>query len=395
MASISSGPGGQYVEGSLYYYAPNKGAPVVFAFLFLFSFVIHVRQSARYKSWKITLMLPGCALFFGAGYILREVGAFNYDNVNIYIASMTIIYSAPPLYEMCNYQILSRLLYYVPYHSPIHPGRILTTLAGIPTVVETLNGNGVSYWANIKLSQSKQNMGKDFLKASLVTQIVVLLGFVSLTGWFHYKCKKKGPFPKNIRDVIITLYCSSVLVGIRAIYRTVEYYSVTTFIYKPGMDPSSAPPIIRYEAFFWVFEALIMLANSFLWNFHHPMAFLPTDSRIYLAEDGITEVVGPGYEDLRFFIIAMVDPFDLIGLLMGRHKREEFWKTDAIVEEQSGPKAMDEEVGGRQSDVEKRAGLNTEVTGVVAEGNTERVVDTGVKGVDVGQGSEESKNLET
>jgi hypothetical protein len=30
-----------------------------------------------------------------AGYILREVGAYNYTYVNIYIASMTIIYSVP------------------------------------------------------------------------------------------------------------------------------------------------------------------------------------------------------------------------------------------------------------------------------------------------------------
>jgi hypothetical protein len=50
---------------------------------------------SRYKSWKITVMLPWCALTIGVGYILREVGAFKYNNVNIYIASMTIIYSVP------------------------------------------------------------------------------------------------------------------------------------------------------------------------------------------------------------------------------------------------------------------------------------------------------------
>ena len=40
-------------------------------------------------------MFTWCALTIAAGYILREVGAFNYTNVNIYIASMTIIYSVP------------------------------------------------------------------------------------------------------------------------------------------------------------------------------------------------------------------------------------------------------------------------------------------------------------
>jgi hypothetical protein len=251
---------------------------------------------------------------------------------------------------MCNYQILSRLLYYVPYHSPLHPGRILTTLAGVSAITETLNGNGVSYWANIKVSPGKQLMGRDFLKASLVVQLVVLIGFISLTAWFQHRCKKNGPNPKNVKDVIITLYLSSVLIGIRAIYRTVEYYTVTTFVYKPNMDPSSASPLIKYEAFFWCFEALLMLANSTLWNIRHPMKHLPINSKIYLSEDGVTEIEGPGYEDLRFFVIAMVDPFDLIGLAMGRHTKKEFWK-----EEQGKSKAEDEEAGVKEEDVETAA----------------------------------------
>jgi hypothetical protein len=262
---------------------------------------------------------------------------------------------------MCNYQILSRLLYYVPYHSPMHPGRILTTLGGVSAIVETFNGNGVSYWANIKVSPGKQRMGLAFLKASLVIQIVMLVGFVSLIGWFHYNCHKKGPFPKPIKDVLITLYASSVLIGIRAIYRTVEYYSVTIFIYKPDMDPSSASPLIKYEAFFWVFEALLMLANSVLWNVRHPMEYLPRDSRVYLSEDGVTEITGPGYEDLRFFVIAMVDPFDLIGLAMGKHIRKEFWK-----EEHGKSKGGDEESEGKE-DAEKTAGASGGGSGVGKE----------------------------
>jgi len=360
--------GGQYVEGSLYYYAPNKGAPVVFAVLFLVTFVLHSRQSTQYKSWKITAMFPWCALTIADGYILREVGAFQYTRVNIYIASLTIIYSAPPLYEMCNYQILSRLLYYVPYHSPIHPGRILTTLAGVSAVVETLNGNGVSYWANIKLSEGKQNMGKAFLKASLVMQLVVLLGFLSLVGWFHYKCKKYGPFPKNVKEVLTTLYLSSGLIGTRAIYRTVEYYTVTTFVYKQDMNPSSASPLIKHEAYFWVFEALLMLANSFLWNFRHPIKHLPLDSKVYLADDGVTEIIGPGYEDLRFFVIAMVDPFDLIGLAMGRHIRKEFWKTNASGEEQEKNEAVDGDGVVREKDIEEATGVK-EARAVSGSGN--------------------------
>lgn len=74
---------------------------------------------------------------------------------------------------------------------------------------------------------------------------------------------------------------------------------------------------------------------------------MPLDSKIYLSEDGVTEIQGPGYEDLRFFIIAMVDPFDLIGLAMGRHTRKDFWKEDP-----GRSKAENEEAGQREEDAE-------------------------------------------
>jgi RTA1 like protein len=231
-------------------------------------------------------------------------------------------------------------------------------MVGIATIVETLNGNRVSYWSNIKNSGGKQSMCKRFLKAALVLQLVVLICFLSLTGYFHYQCKKRDPFPKNVRGVLITLYCSSVLIGIRAIYRTVEYYTISTFRYTPATS-SSASPIIREEVFFWVFEALLMLANSFLFNLRNPMRFLPRDFKVYLAEDGITEVEGPGYLDLRCLLIAMVDPFDFMGLAMGRHLKRDFWKTDAKLKEQGERTVTREGVSDNQSDVEKAMGANT------------------------------------
>jgi hypothetical protein len=236
-------------------------------------------------------------------------------------------------------------------------------------------------------------MGKMFLKVALVLQIVVLIGFVALMGYFHYQCKKHGPFPKNVRGVLITLYCSSVLIGIRAIYRTVEYYTVTTFRYTPTMS-SSASPLIRDEAFFWVFEALLMLANSFLLNFRHPMRFLPKDSKIYLEEDGITETVGEGYQDVRFFLIAMVDPFDLIGLAMGRHMRREFWKTSATSEPHGGSTtAVGDSARGRDNDVEKAVGAKTDEAEAGNEENAAKaVVRMGAANVNIaGPENEEDK----
>lgn len=50
---------------------------------------------SHYKSWKFTGLLPWAALVFTAGYIMRELGAYHYGNVNIFISSICLVYAAP------------------------------------------------------------------------------------------------------------------------------------------------------------------------------------------------------------------------------------------------------------------------------------------------------------
>jgi hypothetical protein len=284
------------------------------------------------------------ALLFVIGYILREVGAFNFGNIDIFIASLVFIYAAPyvpplfasftlhdadgyrPIYELSNYFILSRILYYVPYYSPIHPGRVLTTFGAMSSVVEALNANGAANVANTSLSKRRQDTGKALLKSALILQLVILGLFVTLAAHFHRKCKKAGLLPKNLKAVLTTLYISSALIGTRTIYRTVEYFSTASLNFS-NVDPDTITPVMRYEWFFWVFEAALMITNSFLLNARHPMRFLPRDNTIYLAEDGVTEVAGPGYLDSRKWYATFFDPFDVIGMAQGKNMNKKFWET--------------------------------------------------------------------
>lgn len=52
-------------------------------------------KSSRYKSWKITLLIPWGALLMVAGFIMREVGAFDIENLGILIASIVLLLSGP------------------------------------------------------------------------------------------------------------------------------------------------------------------------------------------------------------------------------------------------------------------------------------------------------------
>ena len=138
-----------------------------------------------------------------------------------------------------------------------------------------------------------------------------------------------------------------------------------------------------------------MLANSVLLNVRHPMRFLPRDSRIYLAEDGTTEIMGPGYEDLRFFVIAMVDPFDLIGLITGRHTKKEFWKTDATLEERSGSTATNGAVDDKYDDIEKALSADASEVGAGNEKDIKKVVEVDAKSVGSRHESEHRETVST
>ncbi|KAK4187841.1 protein RTA1 [Podospora australis] len=350
---------GQYVPGSVYFYAPNKGAPVFFAIAFALSGVYHIYQCIHYKSWRLTGLYVFCAVLFTAGFVVREMGAFDYTNLVKYIISICLIYGAPPLLELANYNILGRVLYYAPYHSPIHPGRVITTFAFVSAVVEALNGNGAALTANQSLPQWRQDIGRSLLKAALLIQVVVIFLFAVLAVTFHRRCVKAGLENPKIYQPLYTLYISTTLLMARTVFRVVEYWSIAQHnFWEPGFDPRTLSPALQYESFFYVFEAMLMLANSVLMNARHPRMWLPKSTKTYLdPTDGVTEVDGPGYKDGRKFWVTLVDPFDLWSLVGGgggKGKREEdmFWargnNTAALSDNANG----DSGGGGRKRDLE-------------------------------------------
>lgn len=100
----------------------------------------------------------------------------------------------------------------------------------------------------------------------------------------------------------------------------------------------------------------MMVINSFLLNARHPMRFLPRDNKIYLAEDGVTEIQGPGYEDKRNFLVTIFDPFDFAGMIKGRNMNQRFWETHDA--------GRRDEVMG--SEVEKGKGVSNNVAGTAS-----------------------------
>ncbi|KAJ5834988.1 RTA-like protein [Penicillium robsamsonii] len=315
-----------------------NSAAIAFAILFAISGGIHGYQCFKYKSWKVTGLLPWSALLFTAGFIIRTIGAFGqWGNLGVYIASTVLLLAGPPVYEVANFFILGRILYYIPYHSPIHPGRVFTTFIVFGMAIEIITANGAARVASADSSVSSQNTGKALLKAALIMQIALMAGFMTLAGRFHFNCARGGVLNHKIKHALLALYCSCTLITIRTIYRTVEYFTAASL--NAYTDLENISPLLKQEWFFWFFEVVFMYSNTTLMNVFHPMHRLPRSNKIYLAEDGVTEIEGPGYDDPRHWLQTVVDPFDIYGLVVSRGKKEKYWKASLTQGEDATAKA--------------------------------------------------------
>ncbi|KAH0844213.1 RTA1 domain protein [Fonsecaea pedrosoi] len=292
---------------SYWIYRPVKGVSIAFAVLFFISGVLHVWQNnLKYRgSWRIGFLFPWAAALFVAGLATREYGAYHTDDLGVFIASTVLLFIAPPVYNGADYFIFGRLLYYIPYLSPLHPGRVWTTFVALDLVDGIIAANGASYAANTDNSDSKVKMGIILVKVSLI----LLLGI---------RCIAANVFTRKVKVVVYSLYASGFLILIRNTFRT------ASFFYPPNSTANGK------EWIFWVLEVIPMLFNTYLMNLFPPLKYLPHNHKVYLAMDGKTEIEGPGMVDNRPFILTVIDPFDLVGLVTGQDNKNRFWEHDGI-----------------------------------------------------------------
>ncbi|KAF7178047.1 hypothetical protein CNMCM7691_006705 [Aspergillus felis] len=220
-------------------------------------------------------------------------GLYMYDsdtsqNLLLYILSQVFIYICPPLLELANYHVLGRMFYYVPNLAPLPPGKVLAIFGALMGVVEALNALGVAF--NADPTGSQQGLGKALILVALALQLCVVLAFVSIAGSFQWRCAKANICRRSLPALLVALDISMALILVRCIYRLVEHAGNTSVDLSDPEGLRTLSPLLRYEWFFYVFEASLMLVNSFLWNVFNPGRYLPRHHTVYLAADGTTEI---------------------------------------------------------------------------------------------------------
>lgn len=227
-----------------------------------------------------------------------------------------------PLLQLANYLILCRAFHFVPYFAPMHPGRMFITFASLAAVAELLAIAGVAYLSNHALPDKSMEVGVTLAKTSLATQIIIVALLFPLAGTFHHCCRAgKIRSPKVMRPLLL-LYANMVLLLGRTVYYMVEHFGFPP--QNEDRDPMSLSPTVRHEWYFLVFDATFMLICSVLWNIWHPRHFLPEAREMYLAQDGVTVLKGPGWKDSRSLTETFFNPFAMLTTHGGHQKQ--FWE---------------------------------------------------------------------
>jgi hypothetical protein len=158
--------------------------------------------------------------------------------------------------------------------------------------------------------------------AALSIQLGVIIIFVVIASVFHWRCSKANIHARAVSTPLVTLYISMVLILIRCIYRLIEHLGNTTVRLSDPESLKRLSPILRYEWFFYVFEATLMLLNSGLWNVWNPGRYMPRNSRVYLAPDGMTELENGDKSNKQPLLVTIGSVFTF-GILGAVHRKRQ------------------------------------------------------------------------
>lgn len=273
------------------------------------------------------------ALLCTIGWILRCFASFDLGNKNLYITQTVFILAGPPVFAAAEYNVLGRLMKYIPMHAFINPNRVVIVFIYLGAAVEGLTAAGASMMATAGNKQSKLHQGATYVAIGVVLQGAVELVFVSFVGVIHYRCAKSNLLTHDVRKICILLYGTSSLVLARCIFRAIEEFSIAGVLGTKTCN-GLCSAVLRHEWYIYVFDAAPMVVFTCWFNLMHPGKILPSNSKQYLDYDQKVRM-GPGWTDNRSIGATYLDPCNFQG------KYDKFWlRPDdwPIVADESGSK---------------------------------------------------------
>ncbi|RDW80926.1 hypothetical protein BP5796_05624 [Coleophoma crateriformis] len=241
----------------------------------------------------------------------------------MYIAQAVLVLAGPPIYSATEYNIVGRLMLYLPMHAPMNPQRVVFFFIYLGAAVEGLTAAGGAQLGSAGTDSNLLRSGATLIAVGAVLQAVVEVLFMGMIAIIQYRCARASMLTSKVHTFCIMLYGTSALVLLRCIFRIIENFSTIGLI-SSGNCGSTCRAILRHEWYLYAFEAAPMVLYTYWLNIIHPGKFLPSNRNIYLDLDKV-ERRGPGWIDNRSQWQTFMDPLDFEGILKGQPAHEKFW----------------------------------------------------------------------
>ncbi|KAH8897579.1 RTA1-domain-containing protein [Thozetella sp. PMI_491] len=260
-------PDWQNATFSFYRYVPSVAAAVIFCLLFLASTLVHFWQMYKTKTWFLGALVGGCFTEF-IGYAARTASARQEPGcwrMMPYIIQSVFILLSPALFSASIYVILGRIVRLTDGESHILvKNRSITKIfvtGDLVCLFMQCAAGGLM--GGSRAVPSLAQIGNGVVIASLILQLVWFAFFVVVAFMFHRSMRLVPTASANRPEIrwesyLRTLYTVSFLVMVRSLFRAIEFIEGT----------SSA--IQRSEAYFYIFDALLMFLAVVYLHWKHP-----------------------------------------------------------------------------------------------------------------------------
>ncbi|KAI1372153.1 RTA1-domain-containing protein [Hypoxylon crocopeplum] len=260
-------PDWQNASFSFYRYVPSAAAAVIFCLLFLVSTLLHLWQMYKTKTWFLGALVGGCFTEF-IGYAARTSSARQEPGcwrMMPYIIQSVFILLSPALFSASIYVVLGRIVRLTDgeSHTFLKNRSITKIFVTGDLVCLFMQCAAGGLMGGSRAVPSLANIGNGVVIASLVLQLVWFGFFVVVACMFHRAMHLVPTASANQPEVrwrsyLYTLYVVSLLVMIRSLFRAIEFIE------------GSSSDIQRSEAYFYIFDGLLMWIAVIYLHWKHP-----------------------------------------------------------------------------------------------------------------------------
>jgi len=243
----------------IYGYTPNYPLTIFAATIFSVSFIIHVYQIYRYRTWYFVTVPIGLLLEI-LGYIFRSFSAHK-DPYNVldFVLQYFFIVTAPVFLTAGIYAVLSILIARTgAQYSLLSPKAVLGIFITSDAVTTIIQIAGAALIGSAESNDKSPQTGQRILTIGLAIQVLITFVFWILLISFLYKSRDVLWARKDKKLFLISFIAATLLVYLRTCFRLAEVaQGVKSYLFT-------------HEAFFAALEFAPIAAAMLLFNAWHP-----------------------------------------------------------------------------------------------------------------------------